>query len=63
MLSAAEPDRPTNTRDLLRGVMDDGLRRIDSRLDQYGPLDPSCFNLQQANQRLAKLVERGRFCA
>ena len=63
MLTAAEPDRSTNTWDLLRGVMDDGLRSIDQRLEEYGPLDPSRFSLLEANQRLAKLVERVRFRA
>ena len=60
MLTAAEPDRPTNTWDLLRRVMDDGLPSIDQRLEEYGPLDPSRFSLLEANQRLAKLVERVR---
>ena len=43
--------------------MDDGLRSIDQRLEEYGPLDPSRFSLLEANQRLAKLVERVRFRA
>lgn len=30
---------------------------------QYGPLEPERFSLKEANQRLAKLVERGRFRA
>ena len=60
MLSAAHPDRPTNTWDLLRGMLDDGFQSIDRRLEQYGPLDPDRFSPQEANQRLAKLVERGR---
>jgi len=61
VLSAANPDRPTNTWDLLRGMLDDGFQSIDRRLEQYGPLAPDRFNLQEANQRVAKLVERGRF--
>ena len=63
MLSAAHPDRPTNTWDLLRGMLDDGFQSIDRRLEQYGPLQPDRFSLQEANQRLAKLTERGRFHA
>ena len=63
MLSAANPDRPTNSWDLLREMLDDGFQSIDRRLEQYGPLNPDWFNLQEANQRLAKLVERGRFRA
>jgi len=61
MLSAADPDRSSNTWDLLRGVLDDGFQSIDKRLEQYGPLAPDRFDLQEANQRVAKLVERGRF--
>jgi hypothetical protein len=63
MLSAADPDRSTNTWNLLRGMLDEGFQNIDRRLEQYGPLDPDRFSLQEANQRLAKLVERGRFRA
>lgn len=63
MLSAADPDRPTNTWDMLRGMLDDGFKSIDQRLERYGPLHPDRFNLQDANQRLAKLVERGRYRA
>jgi hypothetical protein len=63
MLSAADPDRSTNTWNLLRGMLDEGFQNIDRRLEQYGPLDPDRFSLQEVNQRLAKLVERGRFRA
>jgi len=43
--------------------MDDGLRSIDQRLEQYGPLEPHHFSLKEANQRLANLMERGRYRA
>ena len=61
LLTAAHPDQPTRSWDLLREVMDDGLRSIDQRLEQYGPLEPHRFSLKEANQRLTMLVERGRF--
>ncbi len=61
MLTAAHPDRPPSTWDILREVMDDGLRSIDQRLEEYGPLESNRFSLREANQRLAKLTERGRF--
>jgi len=63
MLSAAQPDQPTGTWDLLRKTVDEGCASIDQRLEQYGPLKPECFSLQEANQRLAQLAERGRFRA
>ena len=61
VLSASDPDVPVSTWDLLRRVFDDGMSSIDKRLEQYGPLDPECFSLKDANQRLAKLAERGKF--
>jgi hypothetical protein len=60
MLTAAHPDQPNSNWDLLREVMKDGLQSIDQRLEQYGPLEPNRFSLKEANQRLAKLIERGR---
>ena len=63
MLTVAHPDRPPSTWDILREVMDDGLRSIDHRLEEYGPLEPNRLSLKEANQRLAKLMERGRYRA
>jgi len=63
MLTAAHPDQPTSSWDLLRDVMDDGLRSVDQRLEQYGPLEPHRFSLKEANRRLAELMERGRYRA
>lgn len=63
ILSAADPDVPVRTWDLLRTVLDDGMNSIDKRLEQYGPVDPECFSLKDANQRLAKRAEQGRFSA
>ncbi|HKR29426.1 MAG TPA: hypothetical protein VJT08_03065 [Terriglobales bacterium] len=60
MLTVAHPDQPTSSWDLLREVMDDGLKSIVQRLEEYGPLEPNRFSLKEANQRLAKLMERGR---
>jgi hypothetical protein len=61
VLSASDSDVPVSTWDLLRSVANDGMSSIDKRLEQYGPLDPECFSLEHANQRLGKLAERGRF--
>ena len=63
MFSAADPDRPATTWDLLRSALKDGFKSIDHRLQQCGPLDPHRFSLQEANQRLSKLMERGRWRA
>jgi Plasmid pRiA4b ORF-3-like protein len=63
VLSAAHPDRPLSSWDILRKALDEGLQSIDRRLEQFGPLEPARFSLQEVNQRLAKLVERGRFRA
>ena len=63
MLTAAHPDQPASSWDILREVMDDGLQSIDHRLEEYGPLEPNRFSLKEANQRLAKLMELGRYRA
>ncbi|MGH9358217.1 MAG: IS1096 element passenger TnpR family protein [Candidatus Acidiferrales bacterium] len=63
MLTAARPDQPPSSWDLLREVMDDGLESIDRRLELYGPLEPDRFSLKEANQRLGKRMERGRYRA
>lgn len=62
MLSASDTDVPASTWDLLRRTLDEGMTSIDKRLEHYGPLDPECFSLKDANQRLSKLADRGRFC-
>src|SRR5215469_12600460 len=63
MLTAAHPDQRSSSWDLMREAMGDGMRSIDQRLEQYGPLEPHRFSLKEANQRLAKLIERGRYRA
>ena len=63
MLTAAYPDQPTRSWDILREAIGDGMQSIDQRLEQCGPLEPHRFSLKEANQRLAKLVERGRYRA
>ena len=63
MLTAAHPDQPTHSWDILREAIGDGMRSIDQRLEQYGPLEPHRFRLKVVNQRLAKLAERGRYRA
>jgi len=61
VLTAAHPDRPVSTWDLLRSVVADSAKSLDHRLEQSGRLEPERFSLQEANQRLAKLLEYRRF--
>ena len=61
MLTEAKPDAAPGTWDILRSAVGDGMRSIDQRLEQYGPLEPHRFSLKDANQRLVKLMERGRY--
>lgn len=60
LLTTTHSDTSPSSWELLRTVMDDGLRSIDQRLQHYGPLEPHRFSVKEANQRLAQLVERGR---
>jgi Plasmid pRiA4b ORF-3-like protein len=63
MFSAADPDEPASTWQTLRQALQDGFQSIDRRLQEYGPLEPERFSLQQANQRLAQRLEHRRFRA
>jgi hypothetical protein len=58
LLSKAFPDQPPQTWDLLRTAMDEGLRSIDQRLEESGPLQPERFSLQEANERLRIFTRR-----
>jgi hypothetical protein len=49
---------PPQTWDLLRTAMDEGLRSIDHRLEESGPLQPERFSPQEANQRLRIFTRR-----
>jgi hypothetical protein len=44
LLTAAHPDQPASSWNVLREVMDDGLRSIDQRLERSGPLEPLRFS-------------------
>ena len=61
LLAAAHPDQPVTSFDLLRSVLADGCQSLDRRLEEFGPLEPERFRLQEANARLAKLLEYRRF--
>lgn len=61
VLTAAHPDRPASTWDLLRSVLSDGAKSLDRRLEECGRLEPERFSLKEANERLAKLPQYRRF--
>ncbi len=63
MLAASDPDEPTSTWQTLREVLSNGFHSIDRRLQEYGPLEPERFSLEETNQRLAQRRERMRFHA
>jgi len=60
MLAEACPDQVPQTWDSLRSAMDDGLRSIDHRLKESGPLEPERFCLQEANERLRIFTQQRR---
>lgn len=61
MLTAAHPDQPASNWDILRQVMDDGFEEHWPAAGTVRALGPNRFSLKEANQRLAKLMERGRY--
>jgi hypothetical protein len=61
LYAQAWPDEPTETWDLLRTALDEGLRNIDQRLQAYGPLQPDLFDLKETNERLRELQACARY--
>jgi hypothetical protein len=61
MLAASDPDAPPDTWGSLREILTEGFVSIDRRLQEYGPLEPERFNLEEANQRLAEHEDRVRW--
>ena len=41
--------------------MADGCQSLDRRLEEFGPLEPERFRLQEANARLVKLLQYRMF--
>lgn len=54
MLAASDPEAPPDTWRSLRDILTEGFDSIDRRLQEYGPLEPERFRLEEANQRLAQ---------
>ena len=55
LLSATHPEQSASTWNLLRDAVREGWQNVDRRLLEHGPLEPSRFSLQEANERLATL--------
>lgn len=58
MLAEACPEEPATTWNLLRTALEEGLRSVDRRLEESGPLEPERFNIMGVNERLAGLEQR-----
>src|ERR1039457_6867781 len=55
VLAASDPEAQGDTwQSPLREALNEGLESIDRRLQEYGPLEPERFRLEEANQRLAQ---------
>ena len=54
MLAASDPEVPPETWRSYRQILQEGFASIDHRLQEYGPLEPERFNLEEANRRLAQ---------
>jgi len=44
LLTEAPPDQPASSWHILRETTDDGMRSIDQRWEEYGPLEPQRFS-------------------
>ena len=54
MLAASDPKAPPETWRSYRQILQEGFASIDGRLQEYGPLEPERFHLEEANRRLAQ---------
>jgi hypothetical protein len=61
MLAASAPEASPETWRSYREMLHEGFDSIDRRLQEYGPLEPERFSLEEANQRLAQLEARMRW--
>ena len=57
MLAAFDPAVPAETWRSYREMLKEGFASIDRRLQEYGPLEPERFSLEEANQRVAQREE------
>jgi len=57
MFTEASPSTPADSWNLLRSAVDECMASLDKRLKESGPLQPDRFSLQEANDRLNRLIE------
>ena len=53
-MEASDPEAPPETGRCYRQILQEGFASIDRRLQEYGPLEPERFHLEEANRRLAQ---------
>ena len=61
MLAASNPEAPPETWRSYRELLNEGFASIDRRLQEFGPLEPERFHLEESNQRLAQRADRMRW--
>jgi len=61
MLAASDPEAPPETWRSYRELLNEGFASIDRRLQEFGPLEPERFHLEESNQRLAQRADRMRW--
>ena len=61
MLAVSDPEAPPETWRSYREILNEGFASIDRRLQEFGPLEPERFNLEEANLRLAQCEDRMRW--
>src|SRR6516164_407424 len=54
VLAASDPEAPPETWRSYREMLKEGFASIDRRLQEYGPLEPERFSLEETKQRLAQ---------
>ena len=52
--AASDPEAPPETWRCYRQILQEGFASLHRRLQEYGPLEPERFNLEEVNRRLAQ---------
>ena len=59
MLAVSDPEATPETWRSYREMLNEGFESIDRRLQEYGPLEPERFNLEEANQFVGRTYRKG----